>query len=105
MQKTKKRAAPLVATLLAALLTIPAVYALLRTNDVLFQNEPNPATVIWSAHIAMFWRLLIGTYAAGMVAPLVFTVATRDLARTIKVLSVAALVVAAMIGGQGLLLP
>jgi hypothetical protein len=95
----------LVAALLAALLTVPAAYAILRAFDVLFRNEPDPATIVWSAHIAMFWRLAIGGYAAGMVAPLGFMAARRDPARTMTALSAVAVAVAAMIGAQGLFLP
>ena len=94
-----------VAALVAALLTIPAVYAGLRAYDVLFKSEVNPATVIFSAKIAMFWRLGIGSYAAGMVAFAVFFLARRDLARTVRGLGVAAMVAAVMITLQGLFLP
>ena len=90
---------------LAGLLAIPATYAVLRAYDVMFRTEANPATVIFSAKIAMFWRLGIGSYVAGMVAFAVFFLARRDLDKTIRGLSLAVTVVAAMIGIQGLLLP
>ncbi len=90
---------------LAILLAIPATYALLRTYDVLFRHEPNPATVVWSVHIAMFWRLAIGAYAAGMVAPLVFVAARRNFEGTLKVLYVLVFVVASIAALQGLFLP
>ena len=95
----------LAAAAIADLLTIPATYAVLRAYDVLFKNEPNPATIVWSAHLAMFWRLGIGAYVAGMVTPLAYLAAREDLARTMRVLSGCVLATAAMIGVQGLLMP
>jgi hypothetical protein len=93
------------AATLAALLTVPATYALLRGYEVLFRSEPDPATIVWSAKTAMFWRLAIGTYFAGMVVPLGYVAARLDLTRTMRVLSVLAYVVAALITVQGLCLP
>lgn len=95
----------LVAAALAGLLAIPATYAVLRAYDVMWKSEVNPATVIFSAKIAMFWRLGIGGYVAGMVAFAVFFLARRDLDRTLRGISIAATVVAAMIAGQGLFMP
>jgi hypothetical protein len=94
-----------IATVVATLLSMPATYALLRAYDVLFRSEPNPAKIVWTPHIAMFWRLGVGVYVAGMVAPLVYMAARRDLTRTTQLLSVSVLVVGAMIGLQGLLMP
>jgi hypothetical protein len=101
----RKHVPLLTAVLVAGLLVIPATYAVLRGYDVLFKAEANPATVIWSNRIAMFWRLSIGGYFAGMVAFVVYLAARRNLARTIQTLDVLVLVVAAMITVQGLLLP
>lgn len=100
-----KQLPALVATMLAAILSIPATYATLRAYDVLFRKEPNPATIVWSAHIAMFWRLGVGVYVAGMVAVLAYMAARANLARTVRVLGTTVVVVAAMIGLQGLLMP
>jgi len=94
-----------VASFVAALLSMPATYALLRAYDVVFRSEPNPAKVVWSPHIAMFWRLGIGVYVAGMLAPLVYMAARRDLARTTRALCGSVFVIGAMIGIQGLLMP
>jgi hypothetical protein len=93
------------AAVLTALLAIPTTYALLRARDVLFFVEPDPATVAWSAHIAMFWRLAVSCYVAGMVAPLAWMAARADPARTFRFLSAAVVVVAVLIGAQGIFLP
>lgn len=63
----------LVVTTLTALLVIPTTYSLIRSYDVLFGNEPNPASVSPGVHIAMFWRLSIGSYAALALFPLIYT--------------------------------
>jgi hypothetical protein len=101
----RQRLPVVVATTLAAILSVPATYAVLRAYDVLFKNEPNPATIVWSAHIAMFWRLAVGIYVAGMVIPLALMAARANLGRTIRVLYVCVFVVAGMIGAQGLFMP
>ena len=101
----RKQLPALIATLVAAVLSVPATYAVLRAYDVLFRNEPNPATIVWSAHIAMFWRLGVGVYVAGMVAVLAYMAASRNIAGTTRVLYVSVYVVGAMIGVQGLLMP
>jgi hypothetical protein len=95
----------LVCALLAGLLTVPTTYAALRGYDVMFRSEANPATVIWSAKIAMFWRLGIGSYLGGMVAFGVYFLARRDLARVVRGLVLASVVVAALASFQGLFLP
>jgi len=92
-------------TLVAVLLVVPAAYAALRARDVLFGSEPNPATVIWSARIAMYWRLAISSYLAGMVAPLAYFAARGDLDRTVRAVSLLAPAVATALLLQGLLLP
>jgi hypothetical protein len=98
---------PLVAaTVLAAVLVVPATYAILRAYDVLVRPpEANPATIVWSAHIAMFWRLNVGAFVAGIVAPGAYFAASRDLARTMRMLNVCVLAAAAMIMVQGLFMP
>ncbi len=90
---------------IAVLLMIPAVYAVLRGWDAMAGPEVNPATAPVSIHIAMFWRLAVAAYAAGMVAPLAYLAACRALRPTLEVLSALTLVVAALAVVQGTLLP
>ncbi|MGO8993042.1 MAG: hypothetical protein ACLQVI_06925 [Polyangiaceae bacterium] len=94
-----------IATVVSALLSVPATYAALRAYEVVFKREPNPANIVWTPHIAMFWRLTAAGYVAGMVATLAYVAARRDLARTTRVLCASVFVVGAMIGIQGLLMP
>jgi hypothetical protein len=102
-----RRALPILAvTAIAVLLGVPATYSVLRAYDVLFRGEPDPATVVWSSpHIAMFWRLAVGGYMAAMIGPVAYVAARRDLRRTVKTLEVLLVVVAGMLGVQGLALP
>jgi len=88
-----------------AILTVVATYAGLRAYEAFFKSEPNPALVIWSAHIAMFWRLGIGGYTAGLVTVLVFTLASRSFSLATRVTAVLVPVVGAMIAIQGAFLP
>lgn len=98
----EKRAVP---TGIAAVLTVVAVYALLRGHDVLFRSEPNPATIMYQARVAMFVRLTVGGYVAAMVAVVVYGASARDLARTLTVVLSAIPVVGALIAAQAIFLP
>jgi hypothetical protein len=88
-----------------ALLSVIGTYALLRAYDALFKSEPNPATIVWSAHIAMFWRLAVGSYVAGLVIVLAYPMARWNLALTTRVTAALVPIVGAMIALQGALLP
>jgi len=94
-----------IATVVSALISVPATYALLRAYEVLFRSEPNPATIVWTPHIAVFWRIGIAAYVAGMVAPLAYLAACRDVARLLRVLYPSLLVAGAMIAIQGVFMP
>ena len=94
-----------IATVIAALISVPATYPLLRAYEVLFRSEPNPATIVWTPHIAVFWRIGIAGYVAGMVAPLAYLAARLDLARLLRVLYQSLLVAGAMIAIQGIFMP
>jgi hypothetical protein len=97
--------ASIAAAAIAAALTVPAVYSALRAWEVL--SAPAPAEVLgaWSPHIPLFRRAGVGLYVAGMVGPLAFVAARADLARTLRVLGRAVIVVALVCGVQGVLLP
>jgi hypothetical protein len=94
-----------ITTVIAALLSVPATYAVLRAYEVFWKSEPNPATIVWTPHIAIFWRLAAAGYVAGMVAPLAYMAARRNLEQTTHVLYVSVFFIGVMIGVQGLLLP
>jgi hypothetical protein len=97
--------ARLVVAIIAAVLCVPAGYALQRIGDVLFKQEPNPATVIQGTSIAMFWRLKIAAFIAPVVGVLVHEIARRDLARTLRAVYGATLMVAVLATAQGIFVP
>jgi hypothetical protein len=65
---------------MAALLAVALTYAVTRVAQAALYPEPDPALVVWSTRIGMYWRLAIGAYAGAMVAPLAHAWARRDLA-------------------------
>ena len=82
-----------------------ALYALLRGVQLLLFREPNPATVIWSAHAGYFWRALIVSYAGGMASFVAWLAAGRAPERVARALVHALAAAAALILLQGVLLP
>jgi hypothetical protein len=90
---------------IAGCLVAVALYALLRGLQLILFREPNPATVIWSAHAGYFWRAMIVTYAGGMGGILTWLVAEGKEERVARVLVQAVGVAAGLILLQGVLLP
>lgn len=67
---------------MAAILSLALVvflYAVVRVIQGVLFPEPNPALVVWSVRIGMFWRIGVVVYASLLVAPLAFRWARRDL--------------------------
>lgn len=92
-------------SLMAGCVTATGLYALVRGIQFLAFREPNPATVIWSAHAGFFWRIWIVSYAGGMASILAWTLAGRDPSRVARVLLGAVGVATGLIVLQGLFLP
>jgi hypothetical protein len=92
-------------SLMAGCVTATGLYALVRGIQFLAFREPNPATVIWSAHAGYFWRIWIVAYAGGMASILAWSFAGRDAARVARVLVGAVGVATGLILLQGILLP
>jgi hypothetical protein len=92
-------------SLMAGCVTAVGLYGLVRGIQFLAFREPNPATIIWSAHAGYFWRIWIVSYAGGMASILAWTFAGRDPARVARVLLGAVSVATGLIVLQGLLLP
>jgi hypothetical protein len=99
------RRAELTIAVIAALASIPPTYAAQRLFDVMFHAQPNPATVISSAMIAMFWRVKISAFFAPAVGMLVLAIARRDLARTVERVYVGACIGAAFATAQAIFAP
>ncbi len=82
-----------------------ALYAIVRGLQLVIFPEPNPATVIWSAHAGYFWRAWIVSYSGGMAALIAWKAAGSDPERVARVLAGGVVVAAALIFAQGVLLP
>ena len=58
--------------------TLVLVYAAVRVLQAWLYPEPDPATVIWSTRIGLFWRLGLCGYVGLMLLPLGLRWARRD---------------------------
>lgn len=63
-----------------ALSSVTFLYAAVRVVQALLFPEPNPALVMWSTRIAMFWRIGVVVYASLLLVPMALRWARRDLA-------------------------
>ena len=52
-------------------------YAIVRAIQHVAFAEPNPATLVWSAHAGFFWRAWTVAYAGGMASFVALVVARR----------------------------
>jgi hypothetical protein len=87
------------------LLIAASVYSLTRAVQSWFVAEPDPATVMWSAHAGFFWRALTAGYAGGMAAFVIFIAIRGREHAAARALAPAIAVAAAVLTLQGLLLP
>jgi hypothetical protein len=53
-------------------------YAVVRAIQHFVFTEPNPATLVWSAHAGFFWRAWTVAYAGGMAAFVVLVTPQRS---------------------------
>ncbi len=100
-----KHRAELALATIAAIVSIPATYALQRLADVLFRSEPNPATVTPAMTIAMFVRLTIAAYLAPIVGFVFYSAARRNRSSTIEGVYFAAMLSATLAAAQGIFAP
>lgn len=93
-----------VAALACGLESAVVFYALIRIIQALISNEPNPATVMQSAHAGFFWRSWIAAYGGGFVALAVAFMA-RSTQRIVSFVTRTLPFAAALLAAQALLLP
>jgi hypothetical protein len=55
-----------------------AAYGIVRGIQFFLYPDPNPATLVWSAHAGFFWRCWTCGYAGALAAFIAFVVAQRD---------------------------
>jgi hypothetical protein len=89
----------------AACLTAVALYGVLRCVQSVLFNEPNPATVIWSAHAGYLWRSWTVSYAGVMAGFLAFAAAKKHDLQVARALLWGLYVAGALILLQGLFVP
>jgi choline-glycine betaine transporter len=91
--------------LIAGCLTAVALYGLLRVVQLVLFPEPNPATVIWSAHAGYFWRAWTVAYTGGMAAFVAYLASGRAPGRVARVLGAALVPCAVILTVQAVFFP
>jgi hypothetical protein len=82
-----------------------AAYAIVRAIQFFLYPDPNPATLVWSAHAGFFWRCWTCAYAGGIAAFVAFLVTRTRPDRALRALAPAVAVVAALLALQTTILP
>jgi hypothetical protein len=96
---------PAVLGALGALVFAPTAYATLRLASARLFPEPRPEEVLWSLHSGFVWRALTAAYVAALVGAAVAFVARHYPDTVIRALVPGAIVGAALLLAQGLLVP
>jgi hypothetical protein len=87
------------------LLIAVGAYAAVRAIQFFLYPDPNPATLVWSAHAGYFWRAWTVGYAGGMATFIAFPLVRGDLARSARALVPAVGVATALLALQALFFP
>jgi hypothetical protein len=82
-----------------------AAYAVVRAIQFFVYPDPNPATLVWSAHAGYFWRAWTVAYAGGIGAFIAFPVVRARIEPATRALAVAVGVATGAIALQTALLP
>jgi len=80
-------------------------YAVVRAIQFFVYPDPNPTTLVWSAHAGFFWRCWTCAYAGGIASFVTYLVARSRLDRSVRALGPAIAVVAVLLALQVALLP
>lgn len=82
-----------------------AAYGVIRGIQFFVYPDPNPKTLVWSAHAGFFWRCWTCAYAGAIAAFVAFLLAQRDVSRAARALVPAVAVVALVLAAQTGFLP
>jgi hypothetical protein len=82
-----------------------AAYAVVRGIQFFVYPDPNPATLVWSAHAGFFWRCWTCAYAGGFAAFVAYLVAHARPEAAARTLAPAIVVAGAMLVAQTAILP
>jgi hypothetical protein len=99
------RSLPVVLAFIWSCVVAAGLYGALRGIQFVFFPDPNPATIVWSAHAGYFWRAWCVAYAGGAAGFVAYILARRDAARVARALLPALTVAAAVLATQAALLP
>lgn len=96
---------PAAAATLWGLVVAVAAYALIRAIQFFVYPDPNPATLVWSAHAGYFWRVWTVAYAGSIAAFVAFPIVRRHFEPAVRALAPAVAVAATLLALQTALLP
>jgi signal transduction histidine kinase len=82
-----------------------AAYAVVRAIQFFVYPDPNPATLVWSAHAGFFWRCWTCAYAGGIASFVAFLAARGRTDRAVRGLAPAIAAAAVLLALQTLFLP
>jgi len=82
-----------------------AAYGIVRGIQFFLYPDPNPATLVWSAHAGFFWRCWTCAYAGGIAAFVAFLFTQSRFDRSVAALGPAIAVVAALLALQVTIFP
>jgi hypothetical protein len=80
-------------------------YALVRTVQFFIYPDPNPATLVWSAHAGFFWRSWTCAYAGAIAAFIAYVPTRRHLAASVRALGPAVAIAGVLIALQTAIFP
>ncbi|MGD0527412.1 MAG: hypothetical protein ABSE49_19885 [Polyangiaceae bacterium] len=80
-------------------------YAIVRFIQFFLYPDPNPATLVWSAHAGFFWRCWTCAYAGGLAAFVAFLFTRQGIERSAAGLAPAIAIVAALMAVQVAVFP
>jgi hypothetical protein len=80
-------------------------YAVVRSIQFFVYPDPNPATLVWSAHAGFFWRSWTCGYAGGISAFVAYLAARGDKVRVARGLGPAIVVASVLLALQVAFLP
>ena len=77
----------------------------MRSIQFFLYPDPNPATLVWSAHAGFFWRCWTCAYAGGIAAFVAYLFTRAGVERSVGALGPAVALVAGMLALQVVLMP
>jgi hypothetical protein len=82
-----------------------AAYGIVRAIQFFIYPDPNPATLVWSAHAGFFWRCWTCAYAGSLAALIAFVAARRNVGGAARSLVAAVAVAGALLSIQTAFFP